>query len=139
VSTPTELVELPDVELILTTYLRAAIDPSWSATVGLTVPTDDDIFASLPFARVARFAGPGDHLTRFDRPVVDIDVWHTTNELVNAFGRHVRGVMAAARGLVGDGYRITRVAESTGPQRLPEDNPQLVRLGFAVALTVRAT
>jgi hypothetical protein len=36
------------------------------------------------------------------------------------------------------GAIITKVSESTGPQRLPEENPQIVRLGFTVGLTVRS-
>ena len=133
-----DLVRLADVEHLVTRYL--ATELGGVAHVGLIAPVGRDIVGHLPFVRVARRGGLADHLTRFDRPVLDIDIWHTTNQAVNSLGSLVRALMAAARGLtdLDLGCSITSTTEVTGPQRLPEEDPSLVRLGFAVGLTVRS-
>lgn len=136
-ATPTELVSLPDTELLVVNYLREQLDGV--AEVGLAVPGDEDIFDRVPFVRVTRTSGPGRHRERLDSPVVDIDVWDTSNAAVNATGGLVRALMSAIRGYHDTDLNsvVTQAAETVGPQRLPEDNPQLVRLGFTVGLTVR--
>jgi hypothetical protein len=132
-----DLVRLADVELLLTKYLTAELADT--ATVGLVAPVGNDILPFLPFVRVARRGGPRDHLTRIDRPSIDIDVWDTTNGKVNEIGELAAGLVAASLGLTDPDLRcsITRV-EVGGPQRLPEEDPKIVRLGFAVGLTVRS-
>jgi hypothetical protein len=129
---------LPDSEEVVVRYLTEALDEV--ATVGLIVPPGDDISSLLPFVRVARRGGPGDHRARIDFPVIDIDVWDTTNARANAIGGLVRGLVAAMRWHRDDVAHaiVTRVEESAGPQRLPEEVPQLVRIGFSVGLTVRS-
>jgi hypothetical protein len=137
VSTPTELVVLPDVEELVCNYLRSVLP---ALHVGLVVPADDSIADVLPFVRVTRQAGLGLHIDRFDLPVVDIDVWHSSRQGVNETGQQVRAVMAAMQWYRDEATAsvVTATSEVTGPQRLPEEDPQLYRLGFTVGLTVRA-
>lgn len=129
---------LPDSELLVVRYLSEALDGV--ATVGLVVPAGDDISELLPFVRVARRGGPGDHRSRSDFPVFDFDVWDRTNTLANAIGGLTRGLVAAMRWHRDDEVHaiVTKVEESVGPQRLPEEDPNLVRLGFSAGLTVRS-
>lgn len=131
-----ELVELVDVELLLVNYLNLVLDGDMY--VGLVVPADEQILAKLPFVRVARRFGLANHLAGADFPVLDIDVWAATNTAVNAAGAIVRKHLAQMRWYVDaeTGAVISFTTEVTGPQRLPEDDPQLVRYGFTVALTV---
>ena len=132
-----DLVLLVDVEKLLVKFLAQELDDR--ATVGLVVPVGSDILPLLPFVRVARRGGPRDHLTRFDRPSLDIDVWAATNEAVNEAGELVAGLLATARGLtdIDLGCTVAQV-NIGGAQRLPEEDPKIVRLGFAVGLTVRS-
>lgn len=131
----TELVALPDSELVVVRYLSA----SGVAHVGLTVPAADVLAGFLPFVRVARRAGLGRHRERIDNPVIDIDVWATTNADVNDAVVLVRALMAAIPWYRDEILRVvvTTSSEITGPQRLPEDDPRLERSGLTVGLTVR--
>lgn len=130
---------LPDSIALVIAYLSEFEGVSG---VGASVPEGEDIFGMLPFVQVSRAGGSGDHVTGFDNPVLDVDVWALSagglGPVQDAMGT-VRAALGAIRWTNVAGGIVTAFRETVGPGLRPEDDPKLNRLGITIELTVRSS
>lgn len=126
----------PDVELLLTRHLTAALDGIYVCT---SLPPDDELRGLLPAVRVMRSGGGWTIRKQLDDAVIDVDVWHTQLQPLNDLIARLRAEIEDMRGLYDAalGVAITETTEVAGPRRLPEDDPLLIRAGFTVSLLSR--
>jgi hypothetical protein len=130
-------VAFPDVELLLIRWLTQQLDDdAYVCSIG---PPGDEFRDRLPLVRITRRGGPRLIRQQLDQPALDIDVWHTDLAALNALVERVRDLVEVLRGVATDHGTVTEVIERVGPQRLPEDDPLMLRAGFSVSLITRRT
>lgn len=126
-------VVLADVELVVSGHLSDVL--AGDAHVCTVYPEDGA--GDLPVVRVVRRGGTWLHRKVLDDATVDVDIWHADLAALNGLTARVRAEVEDMQGRSFPGAFITRTSEVVGPQRLPEDDPQLLRAGFTVGLLVR--
>ena len=127
----------PDVELLLINWLTQQLDDdAYVCSVG---PPGEEFRDRLPLVRITRRGGPWLIRQQLDQPAVDIDVWHTDLAALNQLVERTRELVESLRGVTTQYGTVTDVIERVGPQRLPEDDPLLLRAGFSVSLITRRT
>jgi hypothetical protein len=113
-------VKFPDVELVLTTYFRAALTDAGEA----------DVYVSntMPATRRDRMVlvrrDGGTVVELRDRPRVSIQVWDTTEQAATDLARTVHALALAAP----DGMPIVQVVPQSGPIPVADDSGQPLRL-----------
>lgn len=124
-------VQLPDVELMLTGWLRAEL-------AGPRVVTDlpGNLEEVLPVVQVTRIGGPRLQVT-LDNPRVDLDVFAGTRTAAADLARRVESLLPAMRGVTASGGVVGRVVVETGASWRPDFNPRVRRYGMTVSLIVR--
>ena len=125
----------PDVELLLIRWLTQQLDDdAYVCSVG---PAGEEFRQRLPLVRITRRGGPWLVRQQLDQPVIDVDVWHVDLESLGALTERVRELIEALRGITTSYGTVTDVVERVGPQRLPEDDPLILRAGFSVSMITR--
>jgi hypothetical protein len=127
-------VAFPDVEKLVASALDTALTGVHVCTV---LPVGDDFHTQLPIVRVVRRGGTPVVRRYLDGPLVDVDVWHTDLAALSTLVESARDALDDLYGQsTADGI-VTAVAENVGPQRLPEDDPAVIRAGFTITLITR--
>ncbi len=125
-------VTFPDVELIVTAYLRTQLG---------TVPVVSILPATVvaPVVRVRRTGGAWKFGKRLDEARLDVDCWATSPVALNTLIASVRTALEASAGHAAEGGLITYSTELSGPAWRPEKNPELYRKGLTHQLLIRPT
>ncbi len=127
----------PDIELLVVSWLSQQLDDdAYVCSVG---PPGEEFRDRLPLVRITRRGGPWLIRGQLDQPSLDIDVWHTDLAALTALVERTRELVETLRGVATDHGIVTEVVERVGPQRLPEDDPLMLRAGFSVSLITRRT
>ena len=114
-----------DVELAVMKALRAFLGDG----VVVRDELDNDLLNELPTVQVQVSGGDDDGL-RLDRPLVDIDVYHSTRADAIALAAAIRGwVLTQLRGSVTDQAVFGRTGTISRPAVRPYENTALRRVG----------
>jgi hypothetical protein len=111
-----------DIEAVLIAWLEANVDG-----VSASTETPSDLDNQLPWVQVVRTGGGYDGYRR-DQPTVDVAVFADTGPAAFALAAQIQYRLHEefARSTTG-GAVISRVETSTGPHRVPYDNPGMRR------------
>ncbi len=124
-------VQLPDVELMLTGWLRTAL-----AGPRVVRRLPGNLEQVLPVVQVTRIGGGRDQQV-LDRPRVDVDCYATSDEAASDLARQVEALLVSMRGVTTSGGAVGWVGIEVGASWRPEWNDRVRRYGLTVALTVR--
>lgn len=132
------VVQLPDVELLLTGWLRTAliIPP---ATTGPRVVRrlPGNLEQVLPVVQVTRIGG-GRVQQVLDQPRVDIDYYALTDEAASDGARLVESLLPTLRGVTTGGGAVGWVGIEVGASWKPDWNERVRRYGLTASLIIRA-
>lgn len=130
-------VQLPDVELLLTGWLRTAliIPP---ATTGPRVVRrlPGNLEQVLPVVQVTRIGGGRDQQV-LDRPRVDIDYYALTDEQASDGARLLESLLPTLRGVTASGGTVGWVGIETGASWRPDWNERVRRYGLTATFVIR--
>ena len=114
------LILFPDVELVITTYLRQALNARWEPYIfGVKVGTTVPKHRPVRLVTVRRDGGPRlDHVREAAR--VGVNVWAGTEQDASDLAALIRALMWAAP----DGAPICRVVELSGPSPVADVVPR---------------
>ncbi|MFI6510135.1 hypothetical protein ACIBCT_21225 [Streptosporangium sp. NPDC050855] len=110
-----------DIEAVLIAWLEASVD------VSASTETPSDLDSQLPWVQVVRTGGGYDGFRR-DQPTVDVAVFAASGPAAFALASQIQYRLHeefASHAPVG--AVISRVETSTGPHRVPYDNPGMRR------------
>lgn len=124
-------VQLPDVELMLTGWLRPALP---GRRVVRRLP--GNLEQVLPLVQVTRVGG-GRHQQVLDRPRVDLDCYALSDEAASDLARLVESLLPTMRGVTTGGGTVGWVGIETGASWRPDWNERVRRYGLTAVLTVR--
>ncbi|MFE9099846.1 hypothetical protein [Actinomadura geliboluensis] len=132
--------EFPDVEPIIVAHLSAAVPGVWAC---LELPPVAEFNERLPVAQCTRIGGSAIRRSwadgyLMDRPRIDVDVYGGSREQANLTVKTVRAVLLGIAGTVRDGAAFSDPEEVAGPGRRHDASQNITRIGFTVAVTVRA-
>jgi hypothetical protein len=120
-----------DVELLLTGWLTAQLDP-----IRVVTNTPADLERILPVVQVERVGGPT--LQFRDAPLVYVYTYAAERADTQALAIRVQDMMLHhLPGVTTSGGRVQHVACPVGPQWLPYDDPAASRTQATYALAVR--
>lgn len=125
-------VQLPDVELMLTGWLRTALP---GRRVVRRLPGNLELV--LPVVQVTRIGG-GRSQQVLDRPRLDLDYYALTDEAASDGARLVESLLPTLRGVTTGGGTVGHVAIEVGASWRPDWNERVRRYGLTAVLTVRA-
>lgn len=115
------LVIFPDVELTVTTYLRAALLARGEAyTTGVKVGVNVPNPRPVRLVTIRRDGGPRLDVAR-ESARVGVNVWAATDQDCADLARLVRALLWSAP----NGAPICKVTELSGPSPIPDDAPRL--------------
>lgn len=122
----------PDIELALITGFKAKL-VSTAGQVTVKNETPSNLEDALPFVAVSVLDDSDDDFTR--RAQVDVDVYAATRADGYALSEQVRGLLKASARL--GGVTIDRVLTTSGPKRVPWDNPGVRRFFATYRISTR--
>lgn len=124
-------VQLPDVELMLTGWLRTALA---GPRVVRRLPAN--LEQVLPLLQVTRVGG-GRQQQVLDRPRVDFDYYALSDEAASDGARLVESLLPTLRGVTTGGGTVGRVDIESGASWRPDWNERVRRYGLTAVLLVR--
>ena len=141
-----DVLTFPSARAIAIGYLSTVLD---GVTVLATLPDDEYFDEALPIVRVSQVGGIASRHswsngpTR-DEPVIDIDLYGPLGPVeaeaaMDALTKRTRAAVASMKGHIDrtEGGVVTRSYEIAGPAARPEENPNVIRVGFTAGLAVR--
>lgn len=129
------LVLYRDAEFEVVDYLRTALASHSEAFVtGVVVGTRRPNPFTPPVVAVRRAGGLSDAIV-IDRPRVDVQVWHTSDENAQDLAQLCRSLLLA---MTGDGG-VIRARDFLGPTPIPDPDTSTPRYLFTVELAMRGT
>lgn len=132
------VVQHPDVELLLTGWLRTALIVG-PATTGPRVVRrlPGNLEQVLPVVQVTRIGG-GRTQQMLDRPRVDVDVFALSDEAASDLARRVEALLPSLRGVTTGGGTVGWVGIETGASWKPDWNERVRRYGLTGTFVIRA-
>jgi hypothetical protein len=115
----------PDAELILVAGLSPVLQQIYGDN-GVRVVTILPATITIPTVRVKRISGANRDII-LDRPILDVDVFASTEGTSSAIARQILASLYGLRGRSLANGVITNVNVVQGPRWLPEPNPNLFR------------
>lgn len=120
----------PDAEV----SLLAVLVPAWPSYRFVTSMPDPVVSTTI---RIHRISGAARN--KFvDRPIIDIDVFATSDAIASQAAREVQSTLLSLAGTTVMNGVIQSVSVINGPRWLPEDNPNLVRYGATNEVLIHA-
>lgn len=119
-----EVIEYPDIEAALRTYLLPRVGVPVSTGVPKPRPAE--------FLIVRRTGGPTVGL--FDQPMVTVEAWAATTAAASALAARARAHLRACPGRL---LEVTNYTEFSGPASLPDPTSGQARYTWTCSLMVR--
>jgi hypothetical protein len=125
-------VRFPDVELLLTWWLRAQLPG-----VRVVAELPANVESHIPLLWVTRIGGRALVTGLVDQPRVDVDAFARSYQAAAELAVTVQSLIPTMRGVTTGGGVVAYAAEEIGPNRRPEYNPHVRRFGATYVLTIR--
>lgn len=132
----------PDAVLTVVTYLQAVLDADAThtyadgAAVRTREPNPFPNMATSPLVTVRRVGGPDSIV--IDRPRIDLQVWHATEQQAADLSNLVRALMKAMPG-VRSGVTVYSVTTFSGPSLIWDTDRNLPRYLLTFEVGVRGS
>lgn len=136
-TTPYPLVRFPDAELVARSYLQEVLGET--VTVLTDLPPEDVFQECLPtgIVRCVRIGGTSRIRWNLDEPTIDIDVYSPSLSSTNQLVADIRAAIESMPTFANESMAVTGSFEVSGPNRRPEENPNVHRVGFTIGLRLR--
>lgn len=124
--------QTPDAEQMLCDWLQARF------TISARTELPDNLEAVVPLIQVVRVSGASTEIT-IDRPILDIDVYHSTRPLAKALAYEIHDAviyaLPGAQILTGS---VLTTGVVVGPAWRPYDNTKIRRVGASYEVSIHA-